>query len=61
MKVLIPVKRVVDDNVKVHLGVDVQAHLQTRKISEPPQRSADIRVPDVATLVAQRKNAAKVL
>ena len=43
------------------LGVDVKAHLETVKISEPPKRSAGIKVPDVATLVSKLKNDAKVI
>jgi electron transfer flavoprotein beta subunit len=43
------------------LGVDVKAHLKTLKVSEPPKRSAGIKVPDVATLVAKLKNEAKVI
>jgi electron transfer flavoprotein beta subunit len=43
------------------LGVDVKAHLKTLKVVEPPKRSAGIKVPDVATLVAKLKNEAKVL
>jgi electron transfer flavoprotein beta subunit len=43
------------------LGVDIKAHLKTLKVSEPPKRSAGIRVPDVATLVAKLKNEAKVI
>ena len=43
------------------LGVDVKAHLKTLKVSEPPKRSAGIKVPDVATLVFKLKNDAKVL
>jgi electron transfer flavoprotein beta subunit len=43
------------------LGVDVKAHLKTLKISEPPKRSAGIKVPDVATLVSKLKNDAKVI
>jgi electron transfer flavoprotein beta subunit len=30
-------------------------------VTEPPKRSAGIKVPDVATLVAKLKNEAKVL
>ncbi|MBC7956062.1 MAG: electron transfer flavoprotein subunit beta/FixA family protein, partial [Cytophagales bacterium] len=33
------------------LGVDVAARIKTLKVSEPPKRSAGIKVPDVATLV----------
>jgi electron transfer flavoprotein beta subunit len=43
------------------LGVDVKSHLKTLKVSEPPKRSAGIKVPDVATLVSKLKNDAKVL
>ena len=43
------------------LGVDVTARIKTLKVSEPPKRSAGIKVPDVATLVAKLKNEAKVI
>ena len=43
------------------LGVDVKAHLKMLKVSEPPKRSAGIKVPDVATLVSKLKNDAKVI
>ena len=43
------------------LGVDVKAHPKTLKVVEPPKRSAGIKVPDVATLVAKLKNEAKVI
>jgi electron transfer flavoprotein beta subunit len=43
------------------LGIDVTPRLKTLKVVEPPQRSAGIRVPDVATLVDKLKNEAKVL
>ncbi len=43
------------------LGVDIKAHLKTLKVTEPPKRSAGIKVPDVATLVAKLKNEAKVI
>ncbi len=43
------------------LGVDVAPRLTTLKVSEPPKRSAGIKVPDVATLVAKLKNEAKVI
>ena len=43
------------------LGVDVTPRLKTLKVSEPPKRSAGIKVPDVATLVAKLKNDAKVI
>ena len=43
------------------LGVDVRPRIKTLKVSEPPKRSAGIKVPDVATLVAKLKNEAKVI
>ena len=43
------------------LGVDVAARLKTIKVSDPPQRKAGIRVPDVATLVAKLRDEAKVI
>ena len=43
------------------LGVDAKSHLLTLKVSEPPKRSAGIKVPDVATLVDKLKNEAKVI
>jgi electron transfer flavoprotein beta subunit len=50
------------DNYKPNeLGVDVTPRLKTLKVTEPPKRSAGIKVPDVATLVAKLKNEAKVI
>ena len=43
------------------LGVDVTPRIQTVKVSEPPQRGAGVKVPDVAALVAKLKNEAKVI
>ncbi|MDT3671243.1 MAG: electron transfer flavoprotein subunit beta/FixA family protein [Aromatoleum sp.] len=43
------------------LGVDIAPRIRTLKIAEPPQRSAGIKVPDVATLIAKLKNEAKVI
>jgi electron transfer flavoprotein beta subunit len=43
------------------LGVDVTPRLKTLKVSEPPSRSAGVKVPNVATLVAKLKNEAKVI
>jgi electron transfer flavoprotein beta subunit len=43
------------------LGVDVSPRIQTLKVTEPPKRSAGIKVPDVATLVDKLKNVAKVI
>ena len=50
------------DTVKPEdLGVDVTPRIKTLKVSEPPKRSAGIKVPDVATLVSKLKNEAKVI
>ena len=43
------------------LGVDVAPRIKTLKVVEPPKRSAGIKVPDVATLVAKLRNEAKVI
>jgi len=43
------------------LGVDVTPRIKTLKVNEPPKRSAGIKVPDVATLVAKLKTEAKVI
>jgi electron transfer flavoprotein beta subunit len=43
------------------LGVDVAPRLQTLKVAEPPKRAAGIQVPDVAALVSQLRNNAKVI
>ena len=50
------------DTVKPdELGVDCTARLTTLKIVEPAKRSAGIKVPDVATLLAKLRNEAKVI
>ncbi len=43
------------------LGVEIKNHLKILKVTEPAKRSAGIKVPDVATLVAKLKNEAKVI
>jgi electron transfer flavoprotein beta subunit len=43
------------------LGVDVAARLKTLKVVEPAKRSAGIKVPDAATLVAKLRTEAKVI
>ena len=43
------------------LGVDVKPRLKTLKVTEPPKRSAGVKVPDVATLVQKLKTEAKVI
>ena len=50
------------DTVKPEeLGVDVTPRLKTLKVAEPAKRSAGIKVPDVATLVAKLRTEAKVI
>ncbi|QJC56215.1 Electron transfer flavoprotein subunit beta [Polaromonas vacuolata] len=50
------------DNFKPEdLGVDVAPRIKTLKVSEPPKRSAGIKVADVAALVDKLKNEAKVI
>ena len=50
------------DTVKpADLGVDVAPRLTTLKVSEPPRRSAGIKVTDVAELVNKLRNEAKVI
>ena len=43
------------------LGVDVRPRIRTIRVSEPPQRGAGIKVPDVAALVDKLKNEVKVI
>jgi electron transfer flavoprotein beta subunit len=43
------------------LGVDVTPRLKILKVSEPPNRAAGVKVPDVATLVDKLKAEAKVV
>lgn len=54
-------KKTLDVFKPADLGVDVTPRLKTLKVVEPAKRSAGIKVPDVATLVAKLKNEAKVL
>ena len=50
------------DTVKpAELGVDVAPRLTVLKVSEPPKRSAGVKVADVAELVNKLKNEAKVI
>ncbi|MBS0307710.1 MAG: electron transfer flavoprotein subunit beta/FixA family protein [Proteobacteria bacterium] len=54
-------KKPLDVAKPADLGVDVAPRLKTLKVVEPAKRSAGIKVPDVATLVAKLKNEAKVI
>ncbi|PUA20423.1 electron transfer flavoprotein subunit beta/FixA family protein [Glaciimonas sp. PCH181] len=54
-------KKTLDIVKPADLGVDVTARLKTLKVVEPAKRSAGVKVPDVATLVAKLKIEAKVI
>jgi electron transfer flavoprotein beta subunit len=54
-------KKTLDVVKPADLGVDVTPRLKTLKVMEPAKRSAGIKVPDVATLVAKLRNEAKVI
>ncbi|NBT01324.1 MAG: electron transfer flavoprotein subunit beta/FixA family protein [Betaproteobacteria bacterium] len=54
-------KKQLDHLTPADLGVDVTPRLKTLKVTDPPGRSAGIKVPDVATLVDKLKNEAKVI
>ena len=54
-------KKPLDTLTPAELGVDVTPRLTTLKVSEPPKRSAGIKVADVAELVNKLKNEAKVI
>jgi electron transfer flavoprotein beta subunit len=54
-------KKQLDTYKPEDLGVDVSPRIKTLKVTEPPKRSAGIKVPDVDTLVNKLKNEAKVL
>jgi electron transfer flavoprotein beta subunit len=54
-------KKQMDTYKPDELGVDVTPRLKTLKVSEPPKRSAGVKVADVAALVDKLKNEAKVI
>ena len=54
-------KKPLDTVTPTDLGVDVAPRLKTLKVSEPPARSAGVKVADVAALVDKLKNEAKVI
>ena len=54
-------KKQIDIHKPDELGVDVTPRIKTLKVSDPPKRSAGVKVPDVATLVDKLKNEAKVI
>ena len=54
-------KKPIDTHTPEALGVNVAPRLETLKVEEPPKRTAGIKVPDVATLVAKLQSEAKVI
>jgi electron transfer flavoprotein beta subunit len=54
-------KKQMDTYKPEELGVDVTPRIKTLKVSEPPKRSAGVKVADVAALVDKLKNEAKVI
>jgi electron transfer flavoprotein beta subunit len=54
-------KKTLDVFAPADLGVDVTPRITTLSVSEPPGRSAGIKVPDVATLLDKLKTEAKVI
>ena len=54
-------KKTLDLVKPADLGVDVAPRVKTLKVVEPPKRTAGIKVPDAATLVAKLKTEAKVI
>ncbi len=54
-------KKQMDIFTPADLGVDVSPRIKTLKVTEPPKRSAGIKVADVAALVDKLKNEAKVI
>jgi len=54
-------KKPIDTLTPDALGVDVAPRLETLSVEEPAKRTAGIKVPDVATLVAKLQSEAKVI
>ncbi len=54
-------KKPLDIKAPADFGVDVKPRLTVLKVTEPPKRSAGVKVPDVATLIDKLKNEAGVL
>ena len=54
-------KKPLAEKAPADYGVDIAPRLKTLKVEEPPKRSAGIKVPDVATLVAKLKTEAGVI
>jgi len=54
-------KKQLDTLSPADLGVDTTPRIKTIKVSEPPARSAGVKVADVAALIDKLKNEAKVI
>jgi electron transfer flavoprotein beta subunit len=54
-------KKLLETVKPADLGVDVTPCVKTLNVSEPPKRSAGIKIPDAATLVDKLRNDAKVI
>lgn len=54
-------KKEIATTTPAELGVDAAPRLKTLSVSEPPQRSAGVKVASVAELVDKLKNVAKVI
>jgi electron transfer flavoprotein beta subunit len=54
-------KKPIDEKTPDALGVDIAPRLKTLKVTEPPKRTAGVKVPDVKTLVEKLKNEAGVI
>src|SRR5678816_3094070 len=54
-------KKPIDDKSAADYGVDLTAHLEILKTSEPPGRKGGVKVKDVTELVSKLKNEAGVL
>ena len=54
-------KKPLDVLTPATLGVDIAPRISVLNVAEPPRRSAGIKVPDVATLVAKLRTEAKVI
>jgi electron transfer flavoprotein beta subunit len=54
-------KKPIADKTAADYGVDLTAHLEILKTSEPPGRKGGVKVKDVAELVAKLKTEAGVI
>lgn len=54
-------KKPIESTTPDELGVSIESHLKTIKVSEPAARSEVTMVPDIATLIDRLRNEAKVI